>query len=266
MKQILIIAGSGDFPILVAQQAKNQSFTVNAIGFIGETSKNIESFVDRIEWVDVGSFSLFLEKISFFSPSDAIFAGQIEPSNLFKDIPIDVKLKAFLRGLKDKRADTIFGAAADLLPKHKIKLISSVRFLKEMFIPQGIIAGSSLTDEERKDVTLGFNIAKELGRLDIGQTVVIKQGSILAVEAIEGTDEAIKRGGRLGNGNVVVVKVAKPKQDVRFDVPVIGPKTMESLIEAKAGVLAFEAGKTLVFNKQECVEIANKNNIKIVAI
>jgi DUF1009 family protein len=266
MKKILIIVGNGDLPILVAMEAKNRGFVVNAIGFINETSKDIEKFVDSIEWLNVGSLNEFLKKVSIFSPSDAIFAGQIKPSTLFNDIPMDFKLKTFLGGLKDKRADTIFSAVANRLSEQGINLISSVEFLKEYLPHKGIITGSEITDEEWKDIRFGFEIAKNIGNLDIGQTVVVKQGSVLAVEAIEGTDEAIKRGGRLGNGNVVVVKVAKPQQDVRFDVPVVGPMTIESLVEAKADILAIEAEKTLLLKKQQCIEIASGNGVKIVAV
>ena len=191
-------------------------------------------------------------------------AGQIAPKNLF-DLRPDVKAVVVLAKLKQRNAESIFAAIADELKKIGVDLLPAATFLEESIAPAGLIAGSKLSRQEEEDVAYGWTIAKEMARLDIGQTVLVKKGTVLAVEAFEGTNDAIKRGGALARENAVMIKVAKPNQDMRFDVPVIGVETIRIAAEAKVRVIAVEAGKTLLLEREAVVDLADRSKISIVA-
>jgi DUF1009 family protein len=191
-------------------------------------------------------------------------AGQIAPKNLFELRP-DWKTLLLLARLKRRNAESIFAAIGDELAKAGIALLPATAFLEDCLAPAGLIAGRKLTRREEDDVTFGFEIAREVSRLDIGQTVIVKNGTVLAVEGFEGTNETIKRGGALGGKNAIMVKVAKPNQDMRFDVPVIGVATIAAAAEAQLRVIAIEAGRTLLLEKDGLVESATRSNISIVA-
>ena len=194
----------------------------------------------------------------------AILAGQIAPKNLFELRP-DWKTLLLLARLKRRNAESIFAAIGDELAKTDITLLPATAFLEDCLTPGGLIAGRKLTHREEDDVAFGFEIAREVSRLDIGQTVIVKNGTVLAVEGFEGTNETIKRGGALGGKNAIMVKVAKPNQDMRFDVPVIGVATIVAAAEAQLRIIAIEAGRTLLLEKDALVEFATRSNISIVA-
>ena len=191
-------------------------------------------------------------------------AGQIAPKNLF-DLRPDWKALLMLARLKERNAESIFAAIGGELAKIDIELLPATSFLEDYLAPAGLICGPSLTRREEQDIDLGWKTAKEIARMDVGQTVVVKNGTVLAVEGLEGTNEAIKRGGNLAREDAVVVKVAKPNQDMRFDVPVIGVETIRVASEAKVRVIALEAGKTLLLERDAIIDLAERAKISIFA-
>jgi len=260
-----IIAGNAVYPRLLADAARKAGVKrLVAAAFTDETDPILEQHVDVLEWMRVGQLGRLLK---FFRGQDihhAIMAGQIAPKNLF-DLRPDLKALMLLGKLKQRNAESIFAAIADELAKIDVDLLPATTFLEDSLAPAGLIAGQKLSRREEEDVDLGWRIAKEIARLDIGQTVVVKNGTVLAIEALEGTNEAIRRGGMLAREGAVMVKVAKANQDMRFDVPVIGIETMRVAAEAKLRVIAIEAGKTLLLDPGAILDFANCTKISIVA-
>ncbi len=260
-----IIAGNGVYPRLLAAGARKAGVKkIIAAAFTGETDPALEQHVDLLEWMRVGQLNRFLK---FFRAQDvhhAIMAGQIAPTNLF-DLRPDWKALMLLGKLKERNAESIFAAIADELANVDVHLLPATTFLENFLAPPGLIAGPKLSRQEEDDVDFGWKIGKEIARLDIGQTVVVKNGTVLAVEALEGTNEAIKRGGGLAREGAIIVKVAKPNQDMRFDVPVIGVETIRIATEARVRVIAVEAGKTLLLERDAIVDLARRAKISIVA-
>ena len=260
-----IIAGNGVYPQLLADAARKAGVTkIVAAAFTGETDPALDQSVDRVEWMRVGQLNRLLKFFRAHDVQHAIMAGQIAPKNLF-DLRPDVKALMLLAKLKQRNAESIFAAIADELAKIDVELLSATTFLEDSRAPAGLITGRKLSRHEEEDVDLGWNIAKEIARLDIGQTVIVKNGTVVAVEAFEGTNDAIKRGGALAREGAVMVKVAKPNQDMRFDVPVIGVETIRVAGEAKLRVIAIEAGKTLILEGDTIAEFACRLDISIVA-
>ena len=260
-----IIAGSGVYPSLVAKAARAAGVKkIIAAAFTGETDPRLTSDVDAIEWMRVGQLARLLDFLRGAEVRSAIMAGQIAPKNLF-DLRPDWKALVLLARLKRRNAETIFGAIADELGHIGVELLPATTFLDEHIASAGLIAGRNLSKREEADVQFGFDVAREISRLDIGQTVIVKNGTVVAVEAFEGTNEAIKRGGMLARENAVMVKVAKPNQDMRFDVPVIGTETLRVAAEAKLRVIAIEAGSTLLLEKDALCDLANRGGISLVA-
>ena len=235
-----------------------------AAAFTEETDPTLEQHVDVIEWMRVGQLNRLLK---FFRAQDihnAIMAGQIAPKNLF-DLRPDWKALMLLGKLKQRNAESIFAAIADELTKVDVDLLAATTFLEDSLAQTGLIAGPKPSRREEDDVEFGWKIAKEIARLDIGQTVVVKNGTVVAVEAFEGTNDAIKRGGTLARKGAVMIKVPKPNQDMRFDVPVIGVETIHVASEARLRVIAIEAGKTLLLEKDAIIDLAEREKISIVA-
>ncbi len=260
-----IIAGNGVYPRLLADSARKAGVQkIVAAAFTGETDPALMRHVDVIEWMRLGQLSRLLKFFRDQTIHHAIMAGQIAPKNLF-DLRPDWKALLLLGKLKQRNAETIFAAIANQLAKVDVDLLPATTFLEDSLASSGLIAGPKLSRREEEDVDFGWKIAKEISGLDIGQTVVVKDGTIVAVEAFEGTNDAIKRGGTLARKGAVMVKVAKPNQDMRFDVPVIGVETIRIAVEAKLRVIAVEAGKTLLLEKDAIVELASHSNISIVA-
>ena len=260
-----IIAGNGVYPRLLADSARNAGVKkIVAAAFTNETDPALTQHVDVIEWMRVGQLSRLLKFFREQQVHLAIMAGQIAPNNLF-DLRPDWKALLLLAKLKHRDAESIFAAIADELKKVDVDLLPATTFLEDSLAPAGLIAGPKLSRREEEDVDLGWKIAKEIADLDIGQTVIVKNGTIVAVEALEGTNDAIKRGGALARKGAVMIKVAKPSQDMRFDVPVIGVETIRVAAEAKLRVIAVEARKTLLLEKDAIVKLASHSNISIVA-
>jgi DUF1009 family protein len=260
-----IIAGNGVYPRLLANAARKAGVEkIAAAAFTGETDPVLEGHVDVIEWIRVGQLGRLLK---FFRGQDihhAIMAGQIAPSNLF-DLRPDWEALLLLAQLKQRNAESIFAAIANELSKVGVDLLPATTFLEGSLAQARLIAGSKLSRREEQDVDFGWKIAKEIAGLDIGQTVIVKNGTIVAVEALEGTNDVIKRGGTLARKGAVMVKVAKPNQDMRFDVPVIGLETLHVAAEAGLRAIAVEATRTLLLEKDEIVDVANRSKISITA-
>jgi hypothetical protein len=260
-----IIAGNGVYPRLLADAARKAGVKkITAAAFTGETDPVLAQHVDLIEWMRVGQLNRLLKFFNEHKVHHVIMAGQIAPKNLF-DLRPDLKALLLLGKLKQRNAESIFAAIADELARINVDLLPATTFLEECLASSGLIAGAKLSQREEEDVDLGRKVAKEIARLDIGQTVIVKNGTVVAVEAFEGTNEAIKRGGALAREGAVMVKVAKPNQDIRFDVPVIGVETVRVAAEAKLRVIAVEAGKTLLLERDTIVDLADRSKISIVA-
>lgn len=260
-----IIAGNGVYPQLLADAARKAGVKkLIAAAFTNETDPGITQRVDLIEWMCVGQLNRLL---TFFRAQDihhAIMAGQIAPKNLFNLRP-DWKALMLLGKLKQRNAESIFAAVADELANVDVDLLPATTFLEDSLAPSGLIVGPKLSRHEEDDVALGWKIAKEIARLDIGQTVIVKNGTVVAVEALEGTNDVIRRGGALARSGAVMVKVAKPSQDMRFDVPVIGVETIRIAAEARVRVIAVEAGKTLLLESGAIVDLAGRASLSIIA-
>jgi DUF1009 family protein len=259
-----IIAGSGVYPLLLADAARVAGVKkIVVAAFSGETSGDIRNRAEEIEWLRVGQLSRLLNFFREANVRHAIMAGQIAPGNLFSLRP-DLRAMFLLARLKERNAESIFSAIADQLAQVGVELLPATTFLDHLLAPQGHIAGPKLKERENEDVEFGFRIAKQLSALDVGQTIVVKNGTVLAVEAFEGTNEAIRRGGSLGKKSVIVVKVTKPEQDMRFDVPVIGVETLRVAAEAKVRAIAVEAGRTLLLEKAALSDLAESAKISLV--
>jgi UDP-2,3-diacylglucosamine hydrolase len=260
-----IIAGNGVYPRLLADSARKAGVKkIIAAAFTGETDPALEQHVDLLEWMRVGQLNRLLRFFRTQHIHDAIMAGQIAPKNLF-DLRPDWKALMLLGKLKQRNAESMFAAIADELANLDVELLPATTFLEDSLAPSGLIAGPKLSRHEEDDIDLGWRVAKEIARLDIGQTVIVKNGTVVAVEAIEGTNDAIKRGGALAREGAVMVKVAKSKQDMRFDVPVIGVETIRAAVEARLRVVAVEAGKTLLLERDAIIDLANRSEMSIVA-
>ncbi|HXX42599.1 MAG TPA: UDP-2,3-diacylglucosamine diphosphatase LpxI [Chthoniobacterales bacterium] len=263
--QILgIIAGNGVYPRQVADAARNAGVKeIFAASFVNETDPAITRHVDVVEWLRVGQLGGLLKFFREHNVRQAMMAGQIAPKNLF-DLRPDVKALVVLAKLKHRNAESIFGAIANELKKIDVELLPATSFLEDQLAQKGLIVGAKLSKREEDDVDFGWKIAKEIARLDIGQTVIVKNGTVLAVEAFEGTNDAIQRGGALAREGAIMIKVAKPNQDMRFDVPVIGVETIRMAAESRLRVIAVEAKKTLLLEGKAIVDLAKRSKISIV--
>ena len=265
-ESIGLIAGNGKFPLLFAQKARQHNYHVIAAAVRGDTSLLLKFFVDQLRWFHTGELNNLFFYFKEQGVKKVIMAGQVNPENLFdKNVKLDAEFKSLFEAMKDRKADTIFTAIADKLKAHGIQLLNSTFLLQEYLAPKGTLTRRGPTLTELKDIEFGKDIAKSMGGIDVGQTVVIKEKAIVAIEAMEGTDQTILRGGRIARTGAVVVKMSKPHQDLRFDIPVIGPRTIQTMIKAKASCLAVEAHKTLIIDREKTINLANKSKICIVA-
>jgi DUF1009 family protein len=260
---LFLIAGNGSYPRLAAKGAREAGvFKVVAAAFEGETDPGLAGFVDEIVWMRVGQLGRLITAAKKSGATASMMAGQIAPGNLF-DLRPDFHALLLLAKLKERNAETLFGAIADELEKAGVPLLIATTFLENQLSAEGLIAGPKPKDRLLEDIAYGLGIAKEVSRLDIGQTVVVKKGTVLAVEGFDGTDSTIRRGGELGKGEAIVVKVSKPRQDMRFDVPVVGPRTLETAAAAGVAAIAMEAGRTLFLDKEEVFSLATQHQITL---
>jgi len=252
--EIIVIAGKGAYPRLLAESARMQGVTkITAIAFRKETDPVIERVTDEVHWIYLGQLGHMLDAIASTGIKHAVMAGQITPTHLFR-VRMDAKLIEVLKKLPERNADTIFGAIGDELKALGVELLPASSFMQAHMPSAGLLSKRKPTESEMNDIRLGFHVAKTTSGLDIGQTVVIKEGTILAVEAFEGTDATILRAGKLGGKGSVLIKVAKPGHDMRFDIPVIGLHTIKSLRKAKVGAVAIEAGKAILLEREKIIQ------------
>lgn len=267
MEKIGLIAGNRRFPVIFSQAAKKRHYHIVAIAIKGDTSRILNKYVDKLYWIGLGELNRLVKIFKAEGVTKVAMAGQISPYRLFsKEIERNEEIKDLLSSIKDKRADTIFGAIADKLKKAGLELIGSTTFLSELLPREGTLTKREPGVSEWEDIRFGLALAKEIAALDIGQTVAVKDKAIVAVEALEGTDNLIRRAGQISRGGMTVVKVSKPGQDMRFDVPVVGMNTVKNLIKSKARCLAIEANKTLFIDKDASIKLADKKDIAIVAV
>ena len=264
--EIAIIAGKGAYPRLLAESARKQGVKrIVAVAFKKETDPRIETVTDEVRWIYLGQLGALLDALATTGIKHAVMAGQITPTHLFR-VRMDAKLIEVLRRLPERNADTIFSAVGEELNAIGIDLLPASSFMQAHMPTAGVLSKRGPTDEEMNDIRIGFHVAKATSGLDIGQTVVVKQGTILAVEAFEGTDATILRAGKLGGPGAVLIKVAKPGHDMRFDIPVIGLHTVKSLRKAKIGAVAVESGKAILLERDEIIRRMDAMNIAFTVV
>ena len=252
---------------MIVEEAQQRGREVTVVGLKGLASGQLQRLTpDRTYWVEVGEFDKLINILKQNGVSQVMMAGKISHSLIYQRVKIDHRLQALLSELKDRKTDSLLRGIADALSREGIQVVDSTTFLSHYLVLPGILTERAPSPEEMEDISFGRQIACEIARLDIGQTVVVKDKAVIAVEGMEGTDELIRRGGKIGGKGVVVVKVSKPQQDMRFDVPVVGLNTIETMAEAGASALAVDAGKTLFFDKEKLLSKANQENITIIAL
>lgn len=260
-----MIAGNGIYPETFARAARAAGVAkIVVAAFHDETEPHVKELVDAVDWFRVGQLGKMIKFFKEQGVEKAVMVGQIAPKNLF-DLRPDLRTLKMLGRVKERNAESLFGAIGEELAKDGIELISATTYLDDLLPEPGHVCGPELSERQEKDAAFGFRIAKETSRLDIGQTVVVKKGTVLAVEAFEGTNEAIKRGGNLGKGEAMMVKVSKPNQDFRFDVPVVGPATIEIATEAGVNAIIVEADCTLLLGKEEVVRLCDQHGVTVMA-
>ncbi|MFH1994893.1 MAG: UDP-2,3-diacylglucosamine diphosphatase LpxI [Nitrospinota bacterium] len=265
IKKVGIVAGEGALPILIAQEVKAKGIEVVSIALSDAISDSLTPYSDVCQ-ISVGQIGKLIKLLKVKGVTHVVMAGKVNKGVLYKKPKLDLKAIAILAKLKDRCDDTILLAIVDEIEKAGMRVVKQSLFLRHLMPDKGLIAGKKPSRVQEGDIEFGFRYAKEIARLDIGQTVVVKNRAVMAVEAIEGTDEAIKRGAALCGEGAVVVKVEKPSQDPRFDLPTIGPSTVRSLVEGKGSLIAIEAGKTLLVEPEEVISIAQKGGITIIAV
>jgi len=264
-KRIGLIAGSGQFPFLFARAARDHGYAVYAVAHLNETGEDLAGYVDSIKWVRLGQLNKMIKFLSGHGIRQAVMVGAIKKTRMFRDVRPDLKAIGVMVGMKDTHDDRVLRAFAAALEKEGICIRESTFLLPELLAPEGCWTNRKPTRSEKEDIVLGWKLAKAIGSLDIGQCVVVAGGSVLAVEAIDGTDATLKRGGALAGGEAVAVKVCKPEQDFRFDVPAIGVQTIDVMAAAGVKVLVVEAGKAVVFDRNAMIAAADEQDITIVA-
>jgi hypothetical protein len=261
-----LIAGNGRFPFLVLDAARSQGIDMAVIAIKEEASPELDRETKRLHWVSLGELSKTIELLKQEGVTQAVMAGQVKHNKIFSSIRPDWKLAKLLFSLPRKNTDSLIGAVARVLEDEGIRLVDSTMFLKPLLPEAGVLTRRAPSEHEATDLAYGLGLARHIADKDIGQTVVISDGACIAVEAMEGTDEAISRAARLAPGkSLVVVKVSKPRQDMRFDVPVIGPSTIVQMKAAGATALGIDAGRTLLFDRANLMDMAEAAGIAIEA-
>jgi DUF1009 family protein len=261
-----LIAGNGRFPFLVLEGARSQGIEMAVIALKEEASPDLEKIAKRLHWVSLGELSKAIELMQSEGVKRAVMAGQVKHNKIFSSIRPDWKLAKLLFALPRKNTDSLIGAVAKVLEEEGIELVDSTMFLKPLLPDAGVLTRRAPSQQEAADIEYGLGIARHISAKDIGQTVVVSDSACVAVEAMEGTDETIARAARFANGRpLVVVKVSKPRQDMRFDVPVVGLPTVESMKLAGATALAIDANRTLLFDREKLIAMANDAGIAIQA-
>ena len=266
-KKLGLIAGMGDLPKAVLSEANRMGYKVSVIALQPAADESLKPIADDFHKVSIGRFGGLMALLQKLSITDLVFAGKVPKSLLYKNkthiIP-DIKAVKILFSLRNRADDTIMKAIVREIEKLGIKIHNTTDFTKDLLVPEGVMTRKKPSKKELSDIEFGWDIAKKIGQLDIGQTLVVKDMAVMAVEAIEGTDEAIKRGGDLAEKDAVVIKVSKPRQDMRFDVPVAGIDTLRTMKKTGASVLVLETGKCIIVDMKNFISMANEYGIVVV--
>ncbi len=266
MDRIGLIAGNGRFPLLFAETARSYGIDVVAVAHQGETPPEIADLVNELTWVRVGELGKIIKAFKKAGVGRAVMAGGIKKPKHLTDFRPDFRGAAFIAKTRSLKDDVLLRGIAAELERDGITIVESTLFLGDLVPSAGTLTRTEPRKSDWEDVRFGFAVAKDIGRWDIGQSVVVKDGAVIAVEGIEGTDAAIRRGGAIGRGGVVVVKVSKPTQDLRFDVPAVGAMTIAVMHEVGATVLALEAGRTIMLDRGALLAAADAAGIAVVAL
>ncbi len=267
--KIGLIAGNGRFPFLVLDAARSLGYDVTIIALKEEASKEIDEAAARepkaaVHWISIGQLGAFLKILKDAGLTQAVMAGQVKHIKIFGGFVPDLTAMSLLSRVKAMNTDALIAAVADLMGEHGVELIDSTTFLQPLLAGAGQLSDRTPNEAERKDLEFGYRMADTLAGLDIGQTIAVKHQAVVAVEAMEGTDETIGRAGHLAGDGVAIIKVAKPNQDMRFDVPIVGLATMQAMRVAGATVLSLDAGRTLIFDREAFLASANEAGIAVV--
>ena len=261
-----LIAGNGKFPFLVVEGARRAGAELAVAAIKEETDPAIEKVADKLTWVGIGQLGKMIRFFKREGVEKAIMAGQVKHVQIFSGALPDVRMLKMLLSLPRRNTDALIGGVAAELAREGIELIDSTYFLQDHLPEEGTLTRRSPDERERGDIEYGLEVAREIARLDLGQTIVVRARACVAIEAMEGTDATVRRAGQLARGRLTVVKVAKPDQDMRFDVPVVGVPTVEAMLEAGATCLCVTAGKTLLFDRDEMIASADRRRIAVVAV
>ncbi|MBP6003478.1 MAG: UDP-2,3-diacylglucosamine diphosphatase LpxI [Pyrinomonadaceae bacterium] len=259
-----LIAGNGQFPFLVLEGARRKGIALSVVAINEETDKDIDKFAENVIWVGIGQLGKMIAHFKKHDVSKVVMAGQVKHVQIFSGAMPDMRMVKMLWNLPRRNTDALIGGVAAELAKDGIELIDSTYFVQDHLAPPGILTKRNPSDIEIENIEYGLHIANEIGRLDLGQTIVVRGKACVAIEAMEGTDATIRRAGDLANGKLTVIKVAKPNQDMRFDVPVIGVPTIETMIAAGATCISVTAGKTLIFDRGTTLSLADKHKIVVI--
>ena len=261
-----LIAGNGRFPFLVLEGARKAGVALSVAAIREETDPEIERLAERVVWIGIGQLGKMIKFFKNEGVEQAIMAGQVKHVQIFSGALPDLRMLKMLMSLPRRNTDALIGGIADELASEGIELIDSTYFLQDHLPSAGILTKRHPTDNENGNIEYGLEVAREIARLDLGQTIIVRARACVAIEAMEGTDATIRRAGQLAKGKLTVVKVAKPNQDMRFDVPVVGVPTIETMVEAGATCLSIAAGKTLMLDRAEMIRVAEKHRISVVAV
>ena len=264
MSAVGIIAGGGRLPFVAAAEARAQGRRVVAVGIRGETDPTLADAVDALHWVRLGQLGAVVKSLRGEGVSEALLLGKVDITHLFSSIRPDWLGARVLFKARDLRGDSVLEAIVETLGDEGIQILETPPFLGPLLLQAGLLTTRAPAAQEQKDIALGREIGRQIAGLRIGQTIVLKNGTVVAVESVEGTDAAIRRGGQLGRGGVVVVKVARADQDLRFDLPTIGPETLVALRDASATALALDAGRTLLLDREQFTAGADALNLAVV--
>ncbi|MCO6458420.1 MAG: UDP-2,3-diacylglucosamine diphosphatase LpxI [Pirellulaceae bacterium] len=276
-RRLGLIAGWGRFPLVLAEALHAQGYQVFGLGIKDHADPSIESYCTEYRELGIARMGAAIRLFRRWDVRQATMAGKVHKARMFQPLAFwkhfpDLKTaqvfyRSFVTMSRDRRDDTLLSTVVRAFADEGIELAAATDFAPELLVNEGLLSGRPLSARQRKDVQFGWQLAKEMGRLDVGQSVAVKDQAVLAIEAIEGTDECIRRAGRLcPSGGFTLVKVAKPQQDMRFDVPTVGLGTLRALVEAGGRVLAIEAGKTIVIDQPEVVAFAERHQLTVVAL
>lgn len=265
-KTIGLIAGNGTFPLLLAEQARKHGARVITVALKEEADPKIAEVTDQITWLSLGQLGKTIDYFKESGVTQAVMAGQVKHTQLFRDIVPDWRVTKLLARLANKKAVSLLSAVTEEFEREGIRFLSSITYLDHWLAKEGLLTKRKLTKEEQADIAFGLPLARAMADLDIGQTIVVKDGTVVAVEAMEGTDACIRRAGEIAGPGTVVIKVARPRQDLRFDIPVVGSRTIKSLQDAGCRVMAIEAGKTLLLDMDNLLKEADAAQLSITGL